>query len=194
MSWIELRKLLADCVDGRTASCVSRWEGPLENDGEWRIFGSDDKCVYIFLPLTMQDFFFNYSSPQPHGQPFWVQFLQASHCICWSEPTRFRYFWFVRWPSLELKVFICTMNGRERIQVRIESIREAVASWALPCNVNAILWTEEYAEKLKFWSWSPVSTQCLKDRFKISGFQEAYDLFRRYKRLTINHFWGRQLL
>ena len=45
-----------------------------------------------------------YSSPQPYGQPFWVQFLQASHCICWSEPNRFRYFWFVRWPFLELKV------------------------------------------------------------------------------------------
>ena len=25
-----------------------------------------------------------YSSPQPCGQPFWVHFLQASLCICWS--------------------------------------------------------------------------------------------------------------
>ena len=44
-----------------------------------------------------------YSSPQPHGQPFLVQFLQASLCICWSEPARFRYFLFFCWPFLELK-------------------------------------------------------------------------------------------
>ena len=47
-----------------------------------------------------------YSSPQPYGQPFWVQFLQASLCICWSEPTRFRYFCFGRWPFLEINHFI----------------------------------------------------------------------------------------
>ena len=46
-----------------------------------------------------------YSSPEPYGQPFWVQFLQVSHCICWSEPTRFRYLWFVRWTFLELKEY-----------------------------------------------------------------------------------------
>ena len=28
----------------------------------------------------------------------------SSLCICLSEPTRFRYFWFVRWPCLEFKV------------------------------------------------------------------------------------------
>ena len=26
--------------------------------------------------------------------------LFSSFCICWSEPSRFRYFWFVRWPFL----------------------------------------------------------------------------------------------
>ena len=42
---------------------------------------------------------------QPYGQPF-LSSVSSSLCICWSEPTRFRYCWFVRWPFLEFKVFV----------------------------------------------------------------------------------------
>ena len=44
-----------------------------------------------------------------YGQSFWVQFPQVSLCICWSEPTRFRYFWFVCWPFLELNALWVTI-------------------------------------------------------------------------------------
>lgn len=39
-------------------SCVIRLEGLVENDGEWRIFGSDDKCVYFFA-FDYARFFFS---------------------------------------------------------------------------------------------------------------------------------------
>lgn len=51
------------CGWPHSGSCVSRSEGPLENDGAMRIFGLDD--FFFFLPLTVQDvFFFNYNTEQ----------------------------------------------------------------------------------------------------------------------------------
>lgn len=44
------------CGWPHSGSCVSRSEGPLENDGAMGIFGLDD--FFFFLPLTVQDVFF----------------------------------------------------------------------------------------------------------------------------------------
>lgn len=40
--------------------------------------------------------------------------VSSSLCICWSEPTRFRYFWFVRWPFLEFWFFFAIVKPNER--------------------------------------------------------------------------------
>ena len=36
-------------------------------------------------------------------------FFKLSLCICWSDPTSFRYFWLSPWPFLEFKLF-CPLN------------------------------------------------------------------------------------
>ena len=51
---------------------------------------------------------------------------------CWSEPTRFRYFWSVRWPFLEFKFFVHLQRSQmevKRISAKSCSVKEMGHDW-----------------------------------------------------------------
>ena len=71
----------------------------------------------------------------PTVRPAFLSSVSSSLYICWSEPTRFRYFWFVLWPFLELNASGSAEKGRNinsyfrngqkwtKIKLRIETPR-----------------------------------------------------------------------
>ena len=58
---------------------------------------------FVTTRYTSEFYIINNSSPQPYGQPFWVQFLQA-FAFADQNPPGSGTFKFVRWPFLELKI------------------------------------------------------------------------------------------
>ena len=113
-----------------------------------------------------------YSSPQPHGQPFWVQFLQASLCICWSELTRFRYFWFVRWLFLELRWF-------PSFALRIPSAHEF-------CVISARKWARARTKRKRFFPRTKLDNE-INARFLLKEHGDPHFLFYIFNENNINN-------